>query len=91
MNKKLNTVLFMLGATLANVIMVIVCFIVLSFLYIKFISPILPEGSEGWVFSLIFIGSIVLSFIAYRALMKFLEKKVDIEKYFDPLFVRRRK
>ena len=91
MNKKLNTVLFMLGATLINVLMVIVGFILLSLLYINFLAPILPAGSETWAFALIFIGAIVLSFVAYRALMKLLEKKIDIEKYFDPIFVRRRK
>ena len=92
MNKKLNTMLFMIGATLVNVIMIIVFWILLYLLLMNFLVPILPEGSDKtWIFVLIFIGAIVLSFIAYRALMKFLEKKIDIEKYFDPIFLRRRK
>jgi len=89
MNKKLNTIFFILGATLFNVIIAVVSFFLLSLIYIKFLYNLIPEQSGSWVFALIFLVSIVISFIVYRYLLKYLLKKIDVDKYFDPLFVRR--
>ena len=91
MNKKVNTILFILGATLFNILTVIISFIVLMVLYAKFLMAVLPEASRSWGFALIFLASIVVSFVIYRYLLRFLLKKIDIEKYFDPLFARKYK
>jgi hypothetical protein len=90
MNKKANTLLFILGATLFNILVTVLCFGLLFFLYAKFIMSHLPEESRVWGFSLSFIAAIVASFIIYRFVLKLLLKKVDMEKYFDPIFGRRR-
>ena len=87
MNKKVNTILFVLGATVFNTIVAIVSFLILLFLYGKFLTNIIPSSS-GWVFSLLFIASIAVSIFVYRAVLKYLQKKIDIEQYFDPLFVK---
>jgi hypothetical protein len=50
---------------------------------------LIPEQSGAWIFAFIFIASIVVSFIAYRLLLKYLLKKIDVDKYFDPIFVKR--
>ncbi len=89
MNKKVNTVLFILGATIFNVLVVIICFILLMFIYARFLFNLIPEEVSSWSFTFIFIISIVASFVAYRFLMKYLLKKVDVEKYFDPIFGKR--
>jgi len=89
MNKKLNTVLFILGATLFNVIVVIISFLLFTLLYVNLLINLIPEQSRSWGFSLIFLASIAVSFIVYRYLMKYLLKKVDVERYFDPIFVRK--
>ena len=89
MNKRLNTVLFILGATVFNVITVIVSFLIFFLLYVRFIAPVVPEGVQDWSFSFLFVLAIVVSFITYRYLLKFLTKKVDFDKYFDPIFVRK--
>jgi hypothetical protein len=52
---------------------------------------LLPETNRSWGFALIFLVSIAISFLIYRYLLKFLLNKVNVEKYFDPLFVRRYK
>jgi len=87
MNKKINTVLFILGATLFNVFVAIVSFVILTFLYIKFLFTLIPEANRTWGFSIIFLGSIAISFLVYRFVLKYLLTKIDVEKYFDPLFV----
>jgi len=89
MNKKVNTLLFVLGATLFNILIIIVCFIVLFYLYINIISGFMPESVNSWAFIVIFIGSLVISFVAYRYAIKFFLSKIDAEKYFDPLFVKK--
>ena len=86
MNKKANTIFFILGATLFNIIVCIAGFFILFFLYARFFHPVLPEGAQSWSFIIIFVGAIVISILVYRVVLKALVKKVDVEKYFDPIF-----
>ena len=86
MNKKVNTLLFVLCATLFNIIITILGFAVLMLFYIKLIIPLLPEDVQVWGFPIIFIAAIVISFIVYRFVIKLLIKKVRVEDYFDPIF-----
>jgi hypothetical protein len=51
---------------------------------------LIPEADRTWGFTFIFIVSMVISFVVYRLIFKYLLKKVDVEKYFDPLFVKKR-
>jgi len=89
MNKKVNTLLFVLAATLFNIIVAVVSFILLLLLYAKFINPIVPEGALSWAFTLIFLASIAISIFVYRFALKYFLTKVDMEKLFDPIFVRK--
>jgi hypothetical protein len=86
MSKKTNTLLFILGATLFNVIVTVASFLVVLILFSKFLYPRLPENSTAWALPVLFIISIAASFLLYRFLIKLLMKKVDVEKYFDPIF-----
>jgi len=88
MNKKVNTILFILGATLFNVLVAILSFILLLIMFIKFLAPVLPESTRSWGFTLIFLAAIIISILVYRAVLKFLLTKIEVEKYFDPLFVK---
>jgi hypothetical protein len=90
MNKKVNTILFVLGATLFNILVTVICFAVLIVLYAKTIMPVIPEDGRSWGFPLIFIASIVISFFVYRLALKLFLRKVEVEKYFDPIFKGRR-
>jgi hypothetical protein len=87
MSKKTNTLLFILGATVFNVVTTAVCFLVLLLLYARFLVPLFPEN---WGFPLIFLAAIALSFLIYRFALKQLLKKIAVEKYFDPIFGGRR-
>jgi hypothetical protein len=86
MNKKVNTLLFILGATLFNIIITVVFFFGLLLLYVKFLLPLLPESGRAWGFPLLFIAAIVLSFLTYRFVLNLLMKKIKVEEYFDPVF-----
>jgi hypothetical protein len=89
MNKRTNTLLFILGATVFNILLYIICFLLLLVIYAR-VVPLLPESVQSWGLIVILILPIVISFILYRLILKVVIKKVDIEKYFDPLFGRRR-
>ena len=89
MNKKINTLLFILGATLLNIFVTILIFAALTLLYIKVLMAAVPEESRAWIFAIIFIASLVISFLVYRVVLKLIMKKVDIDKHFDPIFGRR--
>jgi hypothetical protein len=90
MNKKVNTILFILGATVFNILITVLSFLLLLIGYDKFLRRLLPEGTQQtWAFPLIFIAALAIAFIVYRYAIRFLMNKVDMEKYFDPLFVSR--
>ena len=86
MNKKANTILFMLGATVLNVIMMIVIFLALMLLY----AWIVPGGfgtQAGQIVGIVlFLGSIGLTYFIYHKLVKWISGKWDLEQYFDPIF-----
>ncbi|MCL2269982.1 MAG: leader peptide processing enzyme [Treponema sp.] len=91
MNKRLNTVLFILGATLFNILVTVLSFLLLLIIYAQFALKLLPEGTQMWSFPLIFIAAMVIAFIVYRYALRFLMKKIEMEKYFDPLFIIRQR
>jgi hypothetical protein len=90
MNKKANTVLFILGATLFNIVVTVLSFLLLLVIYAKF-SRFLPQGVQNWFFPLIFIAALAIAFVAYRYTLRFLLKKIQVEKYFDPIIGYKRK
>ncbi|WP_461248381.1 leader peptide processing enzyme [Treponema sp. R6D11] len=89
MNKKVNTLIFVLGATLFNILIAIISFMVYTILYIRFLMLQLPETTRSWAFTALFLLSIGTSFLVYRAVIKHFINKIEIEKYFDPIFVRK--
>jgi hypothetical protein len=90
MSKKSNTLFFILGATVFNILTTVVFLLILLVVYARFLAPLLPEASAAWGFPIIFIASFVLSFVLYRVVLKQVMKKVEMEKYFDPIFSARR-
>jgi len=89
MSKKTNTILFILGGTVFNVLTTLVCFVILIMIYSRFLYPMLPESGAAWALPIIFVASIVASFFIYRLVVKIIAKKVNMEEHFDPIFGRR--
>jgi hypothetical protein len=87
MNKKVNTILFILGATVFNIIVTVLSFLLLLIIYAKTLMRILPEVAQSWSFPFIFIAALGIAFFAYRYILRFLISRIEIEKYFDPIFV----
>ena len=89
MNKKANTILFMLGATVLNVVMMIIIFLVLMVLY----AWLVPGGfgtQLGQVIGIVlFLGSIGLTYFLYHRMIRWISKKWNLDDYFDPIFGKR--
>ena len=90
MSKKTNSILFILGATLINIVITLICMFILLAVYARVIVPLVPAESAGWGIPIIFISAVIISFLVYRVGVKLFMKKVDVEKNFDPLFSRKK-
>jgi len=90
MNKKVNTVLFLLGATVFNLLIMFVLIVI----FLVLISAIFRDSLNPNVLSIlmivVFIGSIAASFFIYGRVVKWLSRKIEMEKYFLPLFSRKK-
>lgn len=90
MSKKTNSLIFMLLATLLNLVLLIVFFI-LGFVILNLVISAMPENVAvvqiGVV--LVFVFAIGLSFFVYSRIVNLLTKKFNLEEKLDPLFVRK--
>jgi uncharacterized membrane-anchored protein len=90
MNKRANTLLFILGATVFNVLLYVASFLLLMLIYSRIIAFI-PESAQQWGIIIVLLLPIAVSFVLYRLILKVLLKKFDVDKYFAPLFGRGRR
>jgi hypothetical protein len=90
MNKNLKLVLFLLGATVFNIVLMFV-FIIAIFLIA---SRLMGDNPNPVVFQVVlfvgFIASIVLTFLIYGKVMKWLQAKYNLEQHFPQLFKKKK-
>lgn len=90
MNKKLNTVLFILAASVVNILVMILLMTLLFALAAFILPPDMGSGLGQVAFLIIFALAVGGSFFFYHRFIGFLSKKIDMEKYFHPIFRGRR-
>ncbi len=87
MSKKTNSLLFILAATVLNLVLLILLFIIgfiiLSLLPLQENQNLLMGG-----IAVVFILAIVLSFLIYSKIVKWAIAKFNLEDKMDPLFGR---
>jgi polyferredoxin len=90
MNKNLKLALFLLGATVFNIVLMF-AFIIAIFLIA---SRLMGDNPNPVVFQIIlfvgFIASIVLTFLIYGKVMKWLQAKYNLEQHFPQLFKKKK-
>ncbi|MBN1836390.1 MAG: hypothetical protein JW820_11105 [Spirochaetales bacterium] len=89
MNKRTNTVLFLIGATVFNLLVMFVLIVVLLVAISALFRDRLSPNLMSILMVVVFIGSIAASFLIYSRVIKWLSKKVDMEKYFVSIFKRK--
>ena len=84
MNKKVNTAIFLIAATAVNIGIMLVVFVGLMVA----VTLIARENAQlmSVLYIVAFFLSIVATFFLYSLIMKLFQKKVDMEKYFHPIF-----
>ncbi len=86
MNKKVNTILFVLGATVLNVLVMGIVFTVLLVILSSIAPPTMSPEFGTLAVALVFLATIVVTYVLYHYAVKLLSKKFDLEKYFEPIF-----
>lgn len=86
MNKKANTILFMLIGTLASIIITILILLLLIFIVVKVFTG--NQEAMGIAISIAVIASMILGAVIYQFGVKFVVKKFNMEDKLEPLFGR---
>ena len=82
--KKRNTAIFMVIATVINIVLMTVFMLIGYILLVRFADPDKPEAGQIWLI-VIFIGSIILAWFVYSRIIKWYTKRVDVNEKFAPL------
>ena len=91
MNKKLNYILFIIAATVVNIIIMILLYLIPLILLIL----IFKEDSNNSLMPFLYLIvlpmlSIAGGYLIYSRIYKLFRQKVDMEKYFEPIFKKKR-
>lgn len=89
MNKRLNTVLFVVGATIFNLFSMAVIFIALFMLYARFVGPSLSPRMNQFLTLWLFFGSVALAYWVYSRIVRWAEQRIDFHRYLEPIFARK--
>ncbi len=89
MSKTSNTVFLMIGATLFNIIIMLVLVVLFFTLPGLLLPQAAYEKAMPYLFPVLFVVPIVITFLLYTWAMKIFQRKVDMEKHFNPIFRRR--
>ncbi|HPO03332.1 leader peptide processing enzyme [Treponema zuelzerae] len=89
MNKKANTLLFILGGTVVNVILAIL-FIGLALYGVSLLVPYFGN-SVGTIVPFAFVAGIVLAMFAYQRLTRWVIERFHLSDKMEPLFSNPRK
>ena len=90
MNKKVNTILFMLAGTVLNIVVMLVLFLILLFAANLILTPETDSTIKMVVFLLVITLSVLGSFFLYSRLVKWINGKWDLDQYMHPLFGKKR-
>jgi hypothetical protein len=89
-NKKVNTLLFLIGATVVNIVIMAAVMVGGLFLMGRLLPERIQESAGRLLFILLFLVAVGVAFFIYNRIIKILSKRVDMDKYFHPLFRPRR-
>lgn len=93
MNKKLSTVLFVLGGTVLNLFLMLSFISGLIFAANKILRALVVTSStiQMLAYSAAILGGLILAFMVYSKIMKYIQNKYELEKYLEPLIKTRKR
>jgi hypothetical protein len=81
MPRGLKIALFMLAASLGNVLVTALIFILSLGLYAITLGKILPQNSIVWAVGGSFLLSLIGSVLVYKKIISIIRKKVDLDRW----------
>ncbi|HOT63681.1 MAG TPA: hypothetical protein PLU93_12535 [Treponemataceae bacterium] len=89
MDKRMNTILFVVVSTLVNLL---IAFLVIALLLVavNFIIPAKSGGAPGMMMFAI-IGGVIISMIVHQNLVRWVIERFNLEDKLEPFFVSRNK
>jgi uncharacterized membrane protein len=85
-NRRLNSLFFVLGATVANILVMLGLIILLLFLYGRFLAPVMSQAASQIAVVVILFVSVAATYFFYHQFIKWLSGRVEMDRYFDPIF-----
>lgn len=90
MNKKANSVIFMIVATVVNIVLMAVFFLV-GLVVLNLLASAFPDTALiPALILIVFVAAIALSFLAYSKMVKWAMRRFDLEEKMDPIFSSKR-
>lgn len=83
MNKKVNSVLFMVGATIFNIILMVLLFLLCMIILTSLVSP--DNSLFPILLGFVFLLSIGGSFFLYALIIKWVTKRFNLSDYLEPI------
>ena len=80
MKKKARIALFMLAATVFNILLTVLFLAILMLLFTVLLVPHIPEEAGFIGIPLLFLASFILSFVIYQKVLKFFLKKYPLKE-----------
>ena len=84
MNRKVNTVLFIIAGTIVNLLLAILCVVLLMVVIFKVESTWPGRGEPMFPFA--FIAGVLLAMVLYQRLSHWVVEKFNLSDKLDPLF-----
>lgn len=85
MKKASRLALFVVLATLFNIICVCAMFLALMLVFTATVSKFLSDSAKIWAVAVFFILSLVLSALIYRKAISYMRKKYRLDDFLDIL------
>lgn len=85
-NKKLHTLLFLAVATLFNVVVIFIVFVVGFVLLGQLVLPVVSATIGQILLIVLFCASLVVGYVVYSRMLKWVVNRYDTSKFMEPLF-----
>ncbi len=79
LGKTTRVVLFIILASVGNILLMGTIFIILMSLYLSFLAPLFPVGVNTTLGLVLFCASVVLTYIVYQQVLKKFGKKLKLD------------
>lgn len=76
-----KVLLFVLGATVGNIVLMALAFVLLMLLYSVFLAKILPPEALIWAIAVAFLLALVVSTFVYRRILKMLRDRYHLDDF----------